>query len=117
MLSHLTVGLGHYLSRISSILGLGVICFSLALDSATGATSLWISGIGIVVGVAVALGGMLYHNMESRVTQQEQDLKELKKYFLPRSEFEASHKPMQEQLSRIEGHLVNIDNRNLHKSV
>jgi hypothetical protein len=106
MLSHLTVGLSHYLSRISPILGLGVICFSLALDSATGATSLWISGVGIVVGVSVALGGMLYHNMESRVTKLETDS-------LTRREFEIAHTPVQDQLGRIEGHLINIDNRNL----
>jgi hypothetical protein len=100
--------LGIHTFQFSPLVGGAVILSTVIMDATSGPNSAWISVISIVVGIFVALTGMLYHNMESRLSKMEEDN-------LPRREFDIAHKAVQDQLSRIEGHLVNVDSRNTWK--
>ena len=103
---HLDYGIGRYLMYAYPVVGLLVIVLSLVEDSNPGNYSLWVSGVGIVVGIAMTLGGMLYHNMEVRLSKQEEDA-------MPRREFALAHQEIVNQLARMEKHLENSDSREL----
>src|ERR1035437_9027892 len=107
MIDHNTHGaiqtFAHHMTRASPIIGGAVVLAVAVMESEVGPNSLWVSGIGIVVGVFITLTGMLYHNLENRLT-------DLEKESLPRREFDIGHKSVQDQLERIEKHLSNTDN-------
>ena len=118
MFHYLGHGFVHALSRVSPVVGFVIIAAAIIADESS---DTWKISLSVALGVFVTLTGMIYHNLESRLSKVEDDA-------LPRREFEIAHKAVQEyvdtsqralkdQLGRIEGHLVNIDSRDLRKKL
>lgn len=108
MSSDFIQSVGHYLAQLSPIVALCLIVAALLADDVGAATDIWRIVISIALGVFVTLAGMIYHNLESRVSRIEEK-------GIVRTEWQLALNSQQSQMDRIEEHLRAIDNRDTWK--
>ncbi len=101
---HSPNGLG--LAKATPYVGAFVIVVSVVESSQSNSpwTDLWRVAISVSLGIFVTLVGMIYHNMETRVSN-------LERSDLPRLEYEMRHTEVQRQIDRIEKHLEANDRK------
>ena len=64
-------------------------------------TQLWRIGMSAGLGIFVALVGAIYRNMEKRQTAVENAIAEIRRDFLPRTEYSSRHDDLIKQFDRI----------------
>lgn len=103
MTLHISSHTSTYLSKIAPVIGgVTIIASLIDTDSSSTWSALWRIAISVSLGVFVALVGMIYHNIESRVSKLEVSS-------VPEGEYEMRHIDLQKNLERIEKHLEAID--------
>ena len=90
------------LAKIAPWIGAFVFLASIESSGVSDAwTQLWRIGMSAGLGIFVALVGAIYRNMERRQTATEKDIEEIRRDFLPRSEYSSRHDDVLRQFDRI----------------
>ena len=107
---------GLKIAFIAPVVGGAVIIASIIDSPSNADDGVWKTLISMGLGIFITLVGVIYYNMKESQSALERRLTKIEENSISRYEIKLCIDAIDAQLSRIENHLVSIDNRNIWKS-